>query len=166
MSRRGRGPHRADTRPKGLGSAQTLGLQAAQDRLEHLRQVEALLGTALGRIFFAGFGDTLHWPAQIQRFDGSHVAVSEAAMDAAAELVANVAKPLRKEICEILKQPLESVTRTYHVCDPVPREQWEPQDESHKSEAPRRRKTTGKPTANVGDVANRIGKVTHAASCR
>lgn len=164
MTRRGGRQPAAKAGPAPSGAVPALGVQETLDRLEYLRKVEALLGAAMRQVFFLGFGDPWHWPAQVQRFDGSHVALTEAEVDRAAELIASVCEPLRLEICQLLRQPREAVNRTYHACDPMPREGKEPSDESYRVEPkPRAKGTASSPRR---ESSNKSTGRAHEASCR
>ena len=164
MKRRGSRQPVAATATALSDQSSALGFQETYDRLEYLRKVEALLGAAMRQVFYLGFGDPWHWPAQVQRFDGSHVSLTEREIDRAAELISSVSEPLRLEICRLLRQPREAVNRTYHVCDPMPREGKEPSDESYRVEPKQRAKrTTSSPRR---ESSNKSTGRAHEASCR
>jgi hypothetical protein len=141
-----------------------LSFQETQDRLEHLRRVEALLGAAPHQVFYRAYGDPWHFPAQVKRFDGSHVSLTEADVDRAAELIASVSEPLRHEICRLMGQPREAVNRTYHVCALMPRDGSEPIDESYRVE-PKRRASRTATTSRPTPSNNSTGRA-REASCR
>lgn len=132
----------------------------AHERLERLLLIESLIGAAMRQVFFLGFGDPWHWPAQVRRFDGSRVNRPEDVVDTAADLVASLGAPFRREICQLMGQPRDTVNETYRVLEPVSRDELEPEDESHRVERPRRSKDVSVP---AGRTASSAG-ATHAPS--
>lgn len=167
MSKQSRGRSRSSREPGGAAPAPRLAdAQRQLERLERLRQLEALIGAAMGRIFFLGFGDPFHWPGQIERFDGSLVLPPEDVIDEAAEFVAALGVPLRKEICAILGVPPESIHRTYHATEPLSRDEA-PEPTLEPTPAQRRRKprATDRP-GSASALAFNTCTESHSASCR
>lgn len=140
--------------------------QRQLERLERLRQLEALIGAAMQRILFLGFGDPFFWPAQIERLDGSVVLPSEDVVDEASELVEALGFPIRKEICEILGVLPESIHKTYRVTELLSRDEGpEPTPEPTPAQRRRAPRAADRPGSTSGPAINTCTE-SHSASCR
>jgi hypothetical protein len=118
--RSGGSSSRAQPRPKGVAGGRARHAdpqhdQLALERLEHLQQLEAFLGSALTHVMRVGFEGPLEWPALVQRPDGSRVQAPEEVVDRAAELIEGLCLTVDSEVRGALKLAPDIYRKKYRL---------------------------------------------------
>ncbi len=89
--------------------------QLVVERLEHLQQLEAFLGSALTHVMRVGFEGPLEWPALVQRPDGSRVQAPEEVVDRAVELIEGLCLAVDSELRDALKLAPDTYRKKYRL---------------------------------------------------